>query len=209
VQQAVNMAPLGWVLSARGGAGDQGSNRTGLPGEGGNGDPNRNPADDPAPGDKGGGGRAGVRQFECRIQPGSTRCGHTPSKAYSGQNRIWRRRKASAGLAVEDDIPAGKQAKKLPVVISQDEVARFLAAVDNLKHRVILTVWYATGLRISEAVRLTPDAIDSERMVIRVAQGKGRKDRYVMLPPRLLELLRDYWKRTRPGAWLFPGDRPD
>jgi integrase/recombinase XerD len=110
---------------------------------------------------------------------------------------------------IEDDIPAGKQAKKLPVVMSQDEVARFLAAVDNLKHRVILTVCYATGLRISEAVRLTPDAIDSRRMVIRVVQGKGRRDRYVMLPPRLLELLRDYWKRTRPGIWLFPGDRPD
>jgi integrase/recombinase XerD len=109
---------------------------------------------------------------------------------------------------VGDDIPTGRQAKKLPVVLSQDEVARFLAAVDNLKHRVILTVCYATGLRISEAVRLTPAAIDSQRMVIRVEQGKGRKDRYVMLPPRLLELLRDYWKRTRPGAWLFPGDRP-
>jgi integrase/recombinase XerD len=98
---------------------------------------------------------------------------------------------------VEDDIPAGRQAKKLPVVLSQDEVAR------------LLTVCYATGLRISEAVRLTPAAIDSERMVIRVEQGKGRKDRYVMLPPRLLDLLRDYWKRTHPGAWLFPGNRPD
>jgi integrase/recombinase XerD len=109
---------------------------------------------------------------------------------------------------VGDDIPAGKQAKKLPVVMSQGEVARFLAAVDNLKHRVILTVCYATGLRISEAVRLTPDAIDSQRMVIRVEQGKGRKDRYVMLPPRLLDMLRDYWRRTHPGQWLFPGDRP-
>jgi integrase len=109
---------------------------------------------------------------------------------------------------VEDDIPAGRQAKKLPVVLSQDEVARFLAAVDNLKHRVILTVCYATGLRISEAVRLTPAAIDSQRMVIRVEQGKGRKDRYVMLPPRLLDMLRDYWRRTHPGQWLFPGDRP-
>jgi len=109
---------------------------------------------------------------------------------------------------VEDDIPTGRQAKKLPVVLSQDEVARFLAAVDNLKHRVILTVCYATGLRISEAVRLTPAAIDSQRMVIRVEQGKGRKDRYVMLPPRLLDMLRDYWRRTHPGQWLFPGDRP-
>ena len=109
---------------------------------------------------------------------------------------------------VKDDIPTGRQAKKLPVVLSQGEVARFLAAVANLKHRVILTVCYATGLRISEAVRLTPAAIDSQRMVIRVEQGKGRKDRYVMLPPRLLDMLRDYWQRTHPGAWLFPGDRP-
>jgi len=110
---------------------------------------------------------------------------------------------------IADDIPAGRQAKKLPVVLSRDEVAGFLAAVGSLKHRMVLTVCYATGLRISEAVRLTPDAIDSRRMVIRVEQGKGRKDRYVMLPPKLLELLRDYWKRARPGTWLFPGDRPD
>jgi site-specific recombinase XerD len=81
--------------------------------------------------------------------------------------------------------------------------------VDNLKHRTVLTVCYATGLRISEAVRLKPAAIDSQRMVIRVEQGKGRKDRYVMLSPSLLGLLRDYWKQTHPGAWLFPGNRPD
>jgi integrase/recombinase XerD len=109
---------------------------------------------------------------------------------------------------VKDDIPTGRQAKKLPVVLSKDEVARFLGAVDNLKHRMILTICYATGLRISEAVRLTPAAIDSKHMVIRVEQGKGRKDRYVMLPPRLLDMLRDYWKRTHPGEWLFPGRQP-
>jgi integrase/recombinase XerD len=109
---------------------------------------------------------------------------------------------------VEDDIPAGRQAKKLPVVLSQEEVARFLGAVENLKHRVILTICYATGLRISEAVRLKAAAIDSQRMVIRVEQGKGRKDRYVMLPPKLLDILRDYWRRTRPGEWLFPGRYP-
>jgi integrase len=63
-------------------------------------------------------------------------------------------------------------------------------------------------LRISEAARLKPGAIDSKRMVIRVEQGKGRKDRYVMLPPKLLDILRDYWKRTRPGEWLFPGREP-
>ena len=109
---------------------------------------------------------------------------------------------------VEEDIPAGHQAKKLPVVLSKEEVARFLGAVDNLKHRMVLTVCYATGLRISEAIHLTPAAIDSKRMVIRVEQGKGRKDRYVMLPPTLLDMLRDYWKRTHPGEWLFPGRSP-
>jgi integrase/recombinase XerD len=109
---------------------------------------------------------------------------------------------------IKDEIPAGHQAKKLPVVLSKAEVARFLGAVDNLKHRMVLTVCYATGLRISEAVRLTPAAIDSKRMVIRVEQGKGRKDRYVMLPPTLLDMLRDYWKRTHPGEWLFPGRSP-
>jgi integrase/recombinase XerD len=76
---------------------------------------------------------------------------------------------------VADDIPAGRQAKKLPVVLSQDEVARFLSAVDNLKQRMVLTVCYATGLRISEAVHLTAAAIDSKRMVIRVEQGKATK----------------------------------
>jgi site-specific recombinase XerD len=94
-------------------------------------------------------------------------------------------------------------------VLSRDEVLRFLDAVAMPKHRVILTVCYAAGLRISEAVRLTPAAIDSCRMVIRVAEGKGRKDRYVMLSPQLLAILRDYWRTTRPQPWLFPGDRPD
>jgi site-specific recombinase XerD len=74
---------------------------------------------------------------------------------------------------------------------------------------MILTVCYATGLRISEAVSLKPVAIDSQRMVIRVEAGKGRKDRYVMLSPTLLKLLRTYWKGARPKEWLFPGDRPE
>ena len=73
---------------------------------------------------------------------------------------------------------------------------------------MILTVCYATGLRISEAVSLKPAAIDSQRMVIRVEAGKGRKDRYVMLSPTLLKLLRTYWKAAHPKEWLFPGDRP-
>jgi len=110
---------------------------------------------------------------------------------------------------VEDDIPTSRQAKKLPVVPSPEEVARFLDAVKSPKHRMILTVCYATGLRISEAVSLRPAAIDSQRMVIRVEAGKGRKDRYGMLSPTPLKLLRTYWKEAHPREWLFPGDLPE
>ncbi len=110
-----------------------------------------------------------------------------------------------------EDIPLPKKPQKLPVVLSPEEVAHFLHCVDGGKHRVILTTCYAAGLRISEAVRLTAAAIDSARMVVRVEQGKGRKDRYVMLSPMLLEILRSYWRAVRPKEWLFPGihdDRP-
>jgi site-specific recombinase XerD len=92
---------------------------------------------------------------------------------------------------IDDVVPTCRKPQRLPVVLSRDEVGRFLDAVDLLKHRVILTVCYAAGLRISEAVRLTPAAIDSQRMVIRIEEGKGRKDRYVMLLPKLLDVLRN------------------
>jgi site-specific recombinase XerD len=105
-----------------------------------------------------------------------------------------------------DDIPMPKKPFKLPVVLSGDEVMRFLASIDSLKHRTILTAAYAAGLRVSEATHLKITDIDSQRMVLRVDQGKGRKDRYVMLSPRLLDVLRSYWKTVRPKTWLFPGD---
>jgi site-specific recombinase XerD len=109
----------------------------------------------------------------------------------------------------DDDIPMPKRPLKLPIVLSPEEVVRFLACVASTKHRAILTTIYASGLRVSEAVQLRPADIDSSRMVLRVDQGKGRKDRYVMLSPRLLEVLRDYWRIERPKPWLFPGDGPD
>jgi integrase/recombinase XerD len=86
-----------------------------------------------------------------------------------------------------DDIPMPKRPLKLPIVLSPEEVSRFLACVASTKHRTILTTIYASGLRVSEAVQLRPADIDSSRMVLRVDQGKGRKDRYVMLSPRLLD----------------------
>jgi integrase/recombinase XerD len=108
----------------------------------------------------------------------------------------------------DEVIPAPKKPQKLPVVLSPEEVLHFLESVHNTKHRAILTTCYAAGLRISEAVRLRPNDVDSQRMVVRVEQGKGQKDRYVMLSPKLLETLRSYWRAMRPKEWLFQGDVP-
>src|SRR3989475_11796673 len=106
----------------------------------------------------------------------------------------------------EDIIPAPKKPQTLPVVLSPEEVVQFLACVASRKHRVILTTCYGAGLRVSEAIALTPPAIDSKRMVLRVEQGKGQKDRYVMLSPKLLEILRAWWRVEKPKDWLFSGD---
>ena len=104
-----------------------------------------------------------------------------------------------------DEIPMPKRPFKLPVILSREEVMHFLDSIDSIKHRAILMTAYAAGLRVSEAIHLKVADIDSQRMMLRVDQGKGRKDRYIMLSPRLLEVLRDYWKTLRPKLWLFPG----
>jgi site-specific recombinase XerD len=104
-----------------------------------------------------------------------------------------------------EHIPFPKQPKKLPVVLSAKEVGRVLGMVRILKHRTVLETIYATGLRISEALHLRVQDIDSQRMVLRVEEGKGRKDRDVPISPTLLGKLREYWKVYRPSEWLFPG----
>jgi integrase/recombinase XerD len=98
-----------------------------------------------------------------------------------------------------------REPRKLPVVLSPEEVGRLLDAAPGLKYKAALSVAYGAGLRVSEVVALKVSDIDSKRMVIRVEQGKGRKDRYAMLSPYLLELLRAWWKAARPQGWLFPG----
>jgi integrase/recombinase XerD len=102
-------------------------------------------------------------------------------------------------------IPYARTPRKLPVVLSADEVVAFLEAVPGLKARAALTTAYAAGLRASEAAGIKVADIDSGRMVIRVEQGKGGRDRYVMLSAQLLGILRSYWKLARPAHWLFPG----
>ncbi len=105
-------------------------------------------------------------------------------------------------------IPYPRHEQKLPVVLSPAEVAALFQSTPNLKHRAILTTMYAAGLRVSELINLQVTDIDSQRQLICVRQGKGHKDRRVMLSPKLLELLRVYWKRYRPRTWLFPGRNP-
>lgn len=106
-------------------------------------------------------------------------------------------------------IPPRKVEQRLPDILSRREIERLFAATANRKHRTLLMTIYAAGLRVGEAVRLRAADIDSGRMTIRVEQGKGRKDRYTTLSPRLLHELRDYWKRCRPAHWLFPGQPPE
>ena len=108
-------------------------------------------------------------------------------------------------------IVSAREPRKLPVVLSADEIVQFLEAVPGLRNRAALTTAYGAGLRVGEVSRLKLTDIDSGRKVIRIEQGKGGKDRYVMLSAQLLQILRAYWRLARPARWLFPGrelDRP-
>ena len=105
--------------------------------------------------------------------------------------------------AIPERIAYAREPQKLPVVLSADEVVRFLEAIPSLKSCTALTTVYAAGLRVSEVVLLKISDIDSHRKVIRVEQGKGGKDRYVMLSPQLLRILRSYWQLTQPKLWLL------
>jgi len=104
-----------------------------------------------------------------------------------------------------DSIPRPKRERRLPVVLSREEIQRLFSVIENIKHKALLMVAYDAGLRLSEVRHLQVDDIDSQRNVIRVRQGKGKKDRYTRLSPGLLKLLRDYWRAERPARLLFPG----
>jgi integrase/recombinase XerD len=108
-----------------------------------------------------------------------------------------------------EKLPRPKREQRLPVVLSRDEVQRLFATVTNLKQKALFMVAYDAGLRLSEIINLRIEDIDSERMVIRVRQGKGKKDRYARLTPGLLGLLREYWQAYRPKSLLFPGAQPN
>ena len=102
-------------------------------------------------------------------------------------------------------IPPRTRSRKLPMLLSKEEVSKLLEAPSNLKHRALLATVYGSGLRVSEVVKLRPEHLDSNRMAIRVEQGKGRKDRYTVLSRYCLELLRTHWRIARPDSWVFFG----
>ena len=106
---------------------------------------------------------------------------------------------------IADQIEYIAEPQKIPVVLSPEEVRRLLDAAPSFKCRLLLSLAYGCGLRASEVVSLKVSDIDSAQMVIRIEQAKGRKDRYVMLSPELLDMLRQWWKAARPQGWLFPG----
>lgn len=106
-------------------------------------------------------------------------------------------------------IPPRKTEQRLPEILSAEELKRLFSVTTNIKHRTLLMTVYAAGLRVGEAVRLKVTDIDGNRRMIRVEQGKGSKDRYTTLSPRLLVELREYWKLYHPCLWLFPGHHPD
>jgi integrase/recombinase XerD len=104
-------------------------------------------------------------------------------------------------------IPPRPRSKQLPMLLSREEVKQLINAPDNLKHKALLTTVYGSGLRVSEVVKLRPEHIESSRLMVRVEQGKGRKDRYTVLSKSGLTLLREYWRQYRPGQWLFAGGK--
>jgi len=105
------------------------------------------------------------------------------------------------------EVKRPKKDKKLPVVLSKEEVAEILDSVDNIKHKAILMLLYSAGLRVGEVVKLRPEDIDSKRMLIHIKESKGRKDRYTLLSETALETLRQYWRKYRPIKWIFGGAR--
>jgi integrase/recombinase XerD len=105
------------------------------------------------------------------------------------------------------DLPRARTPQTLPQILSREEIERLFAAAQPFKHRVLLMTTYGAGLRVSEVCALKIGDLDSQRMTIRVEQGKGRKDRYSLLSPRLLKDLRHYWRIDRPPLWLFPAER--
>jgi site-specific recombinase XerD len=145
-----------------------------------------------------------VRQFQAHLVMQGTVSAEIVAQFTSALKFLYVHVLKRSGVEI-DRIVFPRKPRRLPVVLTAKDVLRVLGSADDIKARAVLTTAYAAGLRVSEVSCLKVHDIDSKRMVIRVEQGKGRKDRYVPLSATLLVLLREYWKIRRPKTWLFPG----
>ena len=138
-----------------------------------------------------------LRRYQLHMAqlPPSPRCGSSPPRRSNGPDLV-------------RPLRLVNEPRRAPIVLSPEEVARLLQAAPSLKYKAALSVAYGAGLRVSEVANLKVSDIDSGRMMLRVEQGKGQRDREVMLSPHLLQLLREWWKAARPRVWLFPGQNP-
>ncbi|NMA50824.1 MAG: tyrosine-type recombinase/integrase [Mollicutes bacterium] len=134
-------------------------------------------------------------------------------KSYSFQNQLVNAIKLMVKInnlnIIIDKLERPKAKKELPIVLSKEDIQNLLNTIKNLKHKTILSIIYSAGLRVSEAVNLELKDIDSNRMLINIRGGKGKKDRLVMLSPKILELLREYYKIYKPSKYLFEGEKEE
>ena len=151
-------------------------------------------------------GEEDIRRYLYHLKTEKKRSNSTLAQAFSALKFLYRE-VVKMPLTLTK-LRGPKRIHRLPIVLSRDEVQSVLFAVDNHKHRLMLMTTYSAGLRVSETTHLRVSDIDSKRMMIRVEQGKGKKDRYTLLSKELLVRLREYWSYFRPKGWLFPGGNP-
>lgn len=151
-------------------------------------------------------GEDDIRRYLYHLKSEKNASPSTLAQAYSAIKFLYREMlKMPISL---NKLKGPKRPIRLPVVLSRQEIKQIFFAVDNLKHKIMLMTAYSAGLRVSEVVRLKVTDIDSRRMLLRVEQGKGQKDRYTLLSTALLGQLRSYWRYYRPQTYLFTGENP-
>jgi len=152
-------------------------------------------------------GEREVKEYLLHIIRDKKASGSTINQCYNALRFLYRTTLKQNWVV--EKIPYPKTRKKLPVVLDRAEVDALFSVTKNLKHKAILMITYSSGLRLSETAHLKVSDIDSKRMMIKVSDGKGGKDRYTILSSVALEVLRQYWRKYRPKEWLFPGHRED
>ena len=151
-------------------------------------------------------GKSEIKEYLLYLLREKEASSSTVNLCYSALKFLYAKTLRRQGVMAE--IPRLRSTKKLPVVLEREEAESLFSVTENLKHRAVLMLIYSSGLRLTEASHLKVTDIDSKRMVLRIRQGKGRKDRYTLLSTAALEVLREYWSQYCPKEWLFTGRSP-